>query len=321
VKRRAGKTDTEGYKFHKNPAHRYCQTENKGKEPKIPLLDMKTILEAASAGGYAVGAFNVVNLELLEAVIETAEAHRSPVIVSIGEPHFAYITLENVCLVIRDMAKRATVPVALYLDHGVTETGVLRSIQNGFTSVMFDGSQLSLQENIEQSRRIVEICHPVGVTVEAELGAVGGDETGQIISQADPNLFTDPDIAAQFVNETGIDALAVAIGNAHGKYKGEPKLDFDRLARIRDAVTVPLALHGGSGISEEDFRKAIHLGIAKINFYTGLSQAALVAASAFLQTELTGYHDYPQLMQNIKKAVASTVAEQMEIFGSKNKVA
>lgn len=285
----------------------------------MPLVNLKKLLDPAYKNGYAVGAFNVVNLEFLEAVVETAEANRSPVILNIAEAHFPYMKLENICPLILSMAARASIPVALNLDHGMTKAGVLQALRHGFTSVMFDGSKLSFAENVRHSRDVVELCHPLNVSVEAELGAVGGDEGGALESEADPQYFTDPDQADAFVRQTGVDALAVAIGNAHGRYKGEPKLDFKRLERIKNAVNVPLVLHGGSGISADDFHRACQLGIAKINFYTGMSQAALLSAENSLKEKSAGYHDYPELMQAIKKAVSQIVREQIDIFGSSQK--
>lgn len=282
----------------------------------MPLVSMESILQKAYKYNYAVGAFNVVNLEFLEAIVETAEANRSPVIVAIAEVHFPFVNLENICPMIQSIAQRATVPMALHLDHGLSLTSVQRALANGFTSAMFDGSKLSFEKNVRQTRLVVELCRDHGVSVEAELGAVGGDEGGGLESQANPALFTDPQQAKEFVEKTGIDALAVAIGNSHGKYKGEPRLDFARLQHINELCGVPLVLHGGSGISEADFKRAVSLGIAKINFYTGMSQVALQAASNFMAQSSGRYHDYPMLMLSIKKAVAETVAEQMRIFGS-----
>ncbi|MBN1997400.1 ketose-bisphosphate aldolase [candidate division KSB1 bacterium] len=282
----------------------------------MPLVTMKSVLDRAYKHGYAVGAFNVVNIEFLEAIIETAEERQSPVILSIGEAHFPYIKLENICPAIHAMAAQSPVPIALNLDHGGSFEVIIRAIRNGFTGVMYDGSKLRFEENVANTREIVKLCRPVGVTVEAELGAVGGDEGGGLMSKIDTSLFTDPHQAADFVRLTAIDALAVAIGNAHGKYKGEPMLDFDRLETIRKAVNIPLVLHGGSGISSKDFKQAIGRGIAKINIFTGMSQSALSAAQKFLNTGVEKYHAYPQLMRSIKDAVKKTVSEQIEIFGS-----
>ena len=192
----------------------------------------------------------------------------------------------------------------------------MRALRLGFSSVMFDGSTLSYDENIRQTREVVKMCHAVGVSVEAELGAVGGDEGGALYGHADEAFFTDPKLAREFVDKTGIDALAVAIGNAHGKYKGEPKLDFPRLDAIRQQTGLPLVLHGGSGISDADFRRAIELGIHKINFYTGMSQAALAAVEQRMANRQPLYDEFAELLLGIEEAITDTVAGQMRIFGS-----
>lgn len=285
----------------------------------MPLVPMKGLLKSAHKNGYAVGAFNVVNLEFLEAIIETAETLSSPVILNIAEVHFPFVNLETICPAISALASRTSIPVALNLDHGVSFKAIVRALRNGFSSVMFDGSKLSFEDNIAGTSEIVRVCHAAGVSVEAELGAVGGSESGAVESEADSAFFTEPKQAKTFVKQTGVDALAVAIGNAHGKYKGEPKLDFDRLAAINDAAGIPLVLHGGSGISEADFKKAISLGIAKINIYTDMSQAALRTAFTYLEQSEAHYHALPRLMQEIKKAVSMVVARQIDICGSSNK--
>lgn len=281
----------------------------------MPLVPMKEILDRAFNNHYAVGAFNVVNLEMMEAIIQTAEKHNSPVILNIAQVHFPYIQLEHIFPAIQAMATRAAIPIALNLDHGQDKNAVIRVIRQGFTSVMFDGSRLGWQENIDRTAEVAAICHAVDVSVEAELGAVGGDEGGALESQADAALFTNPEQAGEFVQRTGIDALAIAIGNSHGTYKGEPKLDFDRLQAIRQVAGIPLVLHGGSGISNADFRTAISMGIAKINIYTSMSLAALEAAKTFLNKD-GQYHAFPELMQTIKSAIADVVEQSIDIFGS-----
>jgi fructose-bisphosphate aldolase class II len=282
----------------------------------MPLIDLKTVLYDAYQHKYAVGAFNIINLEFAEAVIAAAEASNSPVIISIAAIHFQYLSLENICPVIRSMAERTRVPVVLNLDHGDSLATAIRAVQNGFTSVMFDGSKLEFAENIRQTAEIVKICHTVGVSVEAELGAVGGAEGGGLVGAVDPSLFTDPVQAVEFLQCTGVDALAVAIGNAHGKYRGKPQLDFQRLESLRDVIGIPLVLHGGSGISDADFRRAVSLGIAKINFYTGMSQAAIETTIQAVQSTGQLYNDYPELLKQVKASVQKVVEEQMSVFGS-----
>ena len=285
----------------------------------MSLVNLKTILDKAYRNQYAVGAFNIINLTFLEAIIEAAQKQNSPVILNIAEVHFPYVTLENIVPVAKMVSERAAVEVALNLDHGLTLEAIHKAIDLGFTSIMFDGSRLDYPENMKQTRAVVELCRPRGISVEAELGAVGGEEGGGLVGSADPSHYTDVDQAREFVRETRIDALAVAIGNSHGKYKGEPCLDFDRLQAIRDATGIPLVLHGGSGISDEDFRKAISLGIAKINFFTGMSQTALNATRAYLNQGQETYNDYPVMINQVKAAVCETVEEQMQIFGSAGK--
>ncbi|MDZ7725198.1 MAG: ketose-bisphosphate aldolase [candidate division KSB1 bacterium] len=284
----------------------------------MPLCDMKRILDHASQNQYAVGAFNIVDVTFLQAIIETAESLNAPVILNIAQVHFPYLNLDLICNTARRMAVQSSIPVALNLDHGQDLNAVLKAIRLGFTSVMFDASGYNYDENVEKTRHCVELCHPLGITVEGELGAVGGDSKGGLTSEADPDLFTDPDRAADFVKKTEIDALAVAIGNSHGQYKGTPRLDFDRLSKIQKNANIPLVLHGGSGLSFSDFQKAIRLGICKINFYTGLSQRALAGARSFLARDQKKYHDYPEMIREIKAAVAQIVAEQIEMFKSHN---
>ena len=282
----------------------------------MALISLAQGLAHAQKQGYALGAFNVLDTHFLRALFAAAEQQRSPFIINIAEVHFKYVTLDQLVEAIKFEAVKHAIPVVLNLDHGLHFEAVMQAIRLGFTSVMFDGSTLSYEENIRQTREVVKAAHAVGVSVEAELGAVGGDEGGALFGEADSEKFTDPLLAAEFVRETGIDTLAVAIGNAHGKYKGEPKLDFDRLAAIREQTGVPLVLHGGSGISDADFRRAISLGIHKINFYTGMSQAALDAVERSLASRNTRYDEFAELLMAVENAICETVMQQMKIFGS-----
>ncbi|WP_288428518.1 ketose 1,6-bisphosphate aldolase [uncultured Pantoea sp.] len=282
----------------------------------MALISLAQGLAHAQKQGYALGAFNVLDTHFLRALFAAAEQQRSPFIINIAEVHFKYVTLDQLVEAIKFEAAKHAIPVVLNLDHGLHFEAVMQAIRLGFTSVMFDGSMLSYEENIRQTREVVKAAHAVGVSVEAELGAVGGDEGGALFGEADSEKFTDPRLAAEFVRETGIDTLAVAIGNAHGKYKGEPKLDFDRLAAIREQTGVPLVLHGGSGISDADFRRAISLGIHKINFYTGMSQAALDAVERSLASRNTRYDEFAELLMAVENAICDTVMQQMKIFGS-----
>ena len=285
----------------------------------MPLISLKQGLAAAKAGSYALGAFNVLDTHFLNALMAAAHTKRSPFIINIAEVHFKYVQLDSLVAAIKAEAHKTDLPIVLNLDHGLHFEAVVQALRLGFTSVMFDGSSLSYEENIRQTKEIVRMCHAVGVSVEAELGAVGGDEGGALYGEADARFFTDPAKAQDFVQKTGIDALAVAIGNAHGKYKGEPKLDFERLQNIRHSAGIPLVLHGGSGISEADFKRAISLGIHKINFYTGMSQAALSSIQNALAHPNEKYDQLGMLLVDMEHAIEGAVAQQMDIFGSAGK--
>ncbi|MCZ7833254.1 ketose 1,6-bisphosphate aldolase [Atlantibacter hermannii] len=282
----------------------------------MALISLADGLAHARQHGYALGAFNVLDSHFLRALFAAAKQERSPFIINIAEVHFKYVSLDSLVEAVKFEAARHDIPVVLNLDHGLHFESVVRALRLGFSSVMFDGSTLSYEENVRQTREVVKMCHAVGVSVEAELGAVGGDEGGALYGEADSAKFTDPSIAREFVDSTGIDALAVAIGNAHGKYKGEPKLDFDRLSAISQQTGIPLVLHGGSGISDADFRRAISLGIHKINFYTGMSQAALGAVERRMADRKPMYDEFAELLLGIEEAITDVVAEQIRTFGS-----
>lgn len=284
----------------------------------MPMLNLRDILATAQNRRFAVGAFNAIDSNFIDAVFAAAQTTQSPVIINMAEVHLPYIDMEATSAYIRAKAERTKLPVCLNLDHGLTLPTIERAIRAGFTSIMFDGSHLPYEDNLAQTRHVVERCHAHGLSVEGELGAVGGDESGALESQADQALYTDIAQAQDFVEKTGIDTLAVAIGNTHGKYQGDPQLDFKRLQNIQNAVGIPLVLHGGSGISDADFRRAISLGICKINFFTGMSQAALHTLRHAIASEDIDkkYHYYLMMMADMQHAIRDTVAEQMHIFGS-----
>lgn len=280
---------------------------------------MKPVLEKAYQQHYAVGAFNIFNLNFLEAVTTAAIDKRSPVILNIAEAHFTYVSLEHITPAIRAIADNSDIDMVLNLDHGLTLAGIERALTNGFTNIMFDGSHLDFEENMSQTKAVVDMCHQQGISVEAELGAVGGVEGGALYGAPDPNKYTNVEQAKIFVQETNVNFLAVAIGNTHGKYKGAPDLDFERLEALKEATGIPLVLHGGSGISDQDFKHSITLGISKINFFTGMSQVALAATSNYMAGAGDTYDDYPLMIQDVRQAVTKVVGEQMDIFGSTGK--
>ncbi len=211
-------------------------------------------------------------------------------------------------------------PVVINLDHGLTDEAIQIAVRHGFSSIMFDGSKLTYEENIDKTKEVVGISHPLGISVEAEIGHVGGGEAEAGEAQeVDTNAFTRIGEVEDFVARTGVDALAVAIGNVHGFYKGEPKLQFELLEQIAAVSKVPLVLHGGSGISDDDFRKAASLGICKINFYTGLSHAVHENLTAYIK-ELDGkYVDLTSYAWNMMNSIQAVAEDRMEVFGSAGK--
>ena len=233
----------------------------------MALVTTKELLLDAQKNGYAVGAFNVENMEMVQAVIEAAEELRAPVIMQTTPSTLKYADPEYFYANVAAAAKMATVPVVMHLDHGSSYELAMRAFRAGYTSIMIDGSHSVLEENIAITKEVVRACHAGNVPVEAELGKVGGKEDDL---DGGAGGYTDPEDAAYFVKETGVDSLAVAIGTAHGVYKGIPKLDIERLSKIREVVDIPLVLHGTSGIPDEDVRECIRRGICKVNYATDL---------------------------------------------------
>jgi fructose-bisphosphate aldolase class II len=278
------------------------------------LVSGKELFQAAKQGGYAVGAFNVNNMEIIQAIIEAAEEEKPPVFLQASQGGIKYAGIEYIAGLAKTAAEKATVPVALNLDHGTSFTQVVQCIRHGFSAVMIDGSQHPYEDNIAITQKVIEVAHPCGVSVEAELGKIGGVEDDIKVESADAT-FTDPKEAAEFVERTKVDALAIAIGTAHGVYKGEPKLDFDRLAEITAATDVPLVLHGASGVGDESIRKAVSLGICKINIDTELRQAFTKAVQEVVHTSPKEF-DPRKLLGPAREAMKEVVRYKMRLFGS-----
>ena len=255
------------------------------------LATLIEVLQEAKRGKYAIGLFNTINLEMIEAAIKAAEDERSPIIIGTAEVLLKYTSLSLLAPSLLAMAKSASVPVVVHFDHGISKAKILEALELGFTSVMFDGSMLPHAVNIQLTKEIVEIARKYRASVEAEIGHVGGDEDGGNDQETDISHYTTVEEAKIFVNATGIDALAVAIGSQHGVYKREPKLDFPRLKAIEQTVQTPLVLHGGSGISDTDFQHAINLGITKINIFTDLT----IAAQRAIQTGIANGKGYLEI--------------------------
>jgi len=278
------------------------------------LVTGKEILLDAQKNGYAVGAFNVNNMEIVQAIIEAAEETNSPVILQASQGGISYAGIEYNAALGKTAAKNAKVPVALHLDHGTDFEQIMLCIRHGFTSVMIDASRFPLEENIAFTKKIVEVAHAVGVSVEAELGKIGGTEDDITVDQKDAT-FTDPQEALRFANETDVDFLAIAVGTAHGVYKGEPKLDFDRIAAIRNKISIPLVLHGSSGVPEEAIKKAISLGISKINIDTDLRIAFANGVKEYIRNNPDNI-DPRKIIGPAKVAMRERIIEKMHIFGS-----
>lgn len=258
------------------------------------LVNLKEILEIAEREKCAVGMFNATGLDSIQAIIRAAEKLNRPVILAHAEVHNVYNDISLVAPVMLAAARNAKVPVCVHLDHGVSMEMIDRAISLGFTSVMIDASALAYDENIRITRNVVAKAHAHNVSVEAELGRLLTGEDGQNDSAGlkPENYYTDPDEAAEFVEQTNIDALAIAFGTAHGFYNSTPKLDFDVIAAVRKNVKVPLVMHGGSGLSDDDFRKAIGAGIRKINYYSYMSKAGYEAAKKVIEQDKSHYfHD------------------------------
>jgi len=303
------------------------------------LVTNKDLLYPARQKAYAVGAFNINNLESLSAVAEAAVEEKSPVIVAVTPSAMKYAGLAYLAKIVKTAAELAPVPMSLHLDHGENFETVSKCVEAGFTSVMIDGSFLKFEENVALTRRVVESAHRKGVSVEAELGRLAGVEESTV--EEKEAVLTDPNAAKEFVEKTGVDALAVAIGTSHGayKFKAEPKLDFERLKLVRGKINTPLVLHGASsvpqwiiekavkygaeltgakGIPEEHIKKAISLGIAKINIDTDLRLAFTATIREFLANSPKEF-DPRKILGPAKEAMKEVIKSKMRLFGSSGK--
>ncbi len=283
------------------------------------LVNMNEVLRPAKKGQYAVGLFNAVNLELARGIISAAESTQSPVIMGSAEILLPYGPLEEISYYLIPMAKKASVPVVVHLDHGLTYDTCVKALKLGFSSIMYDCSTDTYEENVRKVKEMADIAHSYGATIEGELGHVGDNEGSAEGSDHmdDPSkFFTDPALAKDFVEKTGVDALAIAVGNAHGAYKLPPKLDFERIRTIAKTVDVPLVLHGGSGLTDNDFRQAIKDGISKVNIFTDINVAAVEAEFKKFSDMNKGIID---LIPAAVEAVKLATMEKMKLFSSDGK--
>ena len=249
----------------------------------MPLVTSKEMLSKAQKGGYAVGAFNAENMEMVKAIIQAAEELKAPVMIQTTPSTVKYGTVDTYAAIVAAEAKKASVPVCLHLDHGSSFELAMQAMHAGYTSVMIDGSKLDFEANIAETKRVADVAKALDIPCEAELGKVGGKED-DLEAEADTN--TDPQEAKEFVERTGVDSLAVGIGTAHGVYKGEPKLQFDILSQIREVVDIPLVLHGTSGVPDEAVEECIKRGICKVNYATDLRIAFTNGLNKYLAENL-----------------------------------
>ena len=282
----------------------------------MELMTTKQILKKAQEGHYAVGAFNVENMEMVMAVISAAEEMNAPVIMQTTPSTVKYAGLDYFLANVKVAASRANVPVAIHLDHGSSFELASEAFRTGYTSIMIDGSHGDFESNVKLSKSVVDMCKSSGIAVEAELGKVGGKEDD--LDGGDGDIYTDPLEAKAFVERTGVDSLAIAIGTAHGMYKGEPKLDLDRLSEIREVVSVPLVLHGGSGIPDSKVQESIRRGICKVNYATELRIAYTDGIKKYL-SENPNEIDPKKYNKAGFDEVKKFVKEKMRVCGCENK--
>ena len=290
------------------------------------LVSLKELMEDAEKGGYAVGAFNVSNLESLMAIMQAAEETGRGVILNYAEVHAPFLSMEQAALIMLDAAKKAKVPVCVHLDHGSSMESCIQAIRLGFTSVMLDASAEDYETNVRETKGIVRLAHSVGVTVEAELGHIFSSDMGLAESPKEAetlesfdsaeDVYTDPATAKDFVERTGVDVLAIAFGTTHGIYTKKPKLDLERITKIKEAIDIPFVMHGGSGLSKEEFQTAIRNGIRKINYYTYMTLAGGRAVKEALDQkspdENIFFHDIPMIAV---EAMKENVKEAIQVFG------
>lgn len=282
----------------------------------MPLVTTKELLLKAQEGNYAIGAFNVENMEMVQAVIAAAEELNSPVIMQTTPSTVKYADLDYFYANAKVAAQKAKIPAVIHLDHGSSFELAMQALRAGYTSIMIDGSHGSFEENIKVSKAVADACHPSGVCVEAELGKVGGKEDD--LEGGDENPYTDPEQARIFVEQTGVDSLAVAIGTAHGVYKGIPKLDVERLSEIRKVVEVPLVLHGTSGVPDETVKECIRRGICKVNYATDLRIAFTKGVKAVL-AENPDTIDPKKYGARGREEVKQYVMSKIKVCGSEGK--
>ena len=284
----------------------------------MALVHMRDMLSHAYRNGYAVGAFDLVSLDFLQAIVEAAESCQAPVILSLAESHFAYFDFELTMPAVEAAARRAAVPVAIHLDHGASLQSAIDGIRLGCNGVMVDNSLLPLEENIERTRTVVDMAQSCDVPVEGELGYVAGVEGEDAERHPGEIVYTSAEEAWHYVESTRVDFLAVSIGTVHGRMKGHPNLDFERLAQINEALNLPLVIHGGTGLSATQFQRLIANGVAKINYYTALADAAGEKITDNLRGAAKGY---TQCVRDVQTAIRTEVERCIRLWGGAGRAA
>ncbi|KIL41277.1 fructose-bisphosphate aldolase [Gordoniibacillus kamchatkensis] len=286
----------------------------------MALVSMTNMLQGALEGGYAVGQFNLNNLEFTQAILQAAQEEKTPVILGVSEAYIPYMGgLPCIAGMVKALIDHygVTVPVALHLDHGSSYEVCLKALHAGFTSVMIDASHHPLEENIGLTKRVTEAAHALGASVEAELGRITGREDDLVVDEAEA-MYAVPEDCVRLVRETGIDCLAPALGSVHGPYRGQPKLGFERMGEIQRLTALPLVLHGGSGLPDEEIRQAIALGTAKVNVNTDNQMACTAAIRTYLNEHPEAYDPRNYLIP-AREAIKASVKSKIRLFGSTGK--
>lgn len=282
------------------------------------LVNLKEILEKAKEGKYAVGAFNATDLNTARGIIEAAEAEKSPVILQFAEVHEKYISIEQAAAMYLELAESSSVPVCIHLDHGEHFETIIKAMHIGFTSVMVDASAKPFNENVAMTKKVLEIARTLNVSVEAELGIMNAEDGSGALDYGNmDDTYTNLKEAGQFVEQTDVDCLAIAFGTVHGLYKAEPNLNFERIKEIKEQTNKPLVMHGGSGLSDEEYRKSIESGITKINYYSTMAYEVTNGLRNYLNENEEAFL-FDVDMKTIE-LVKENIIEKIRVFGSSNK--
>ena len=282
----------------------------------MPLVSMNEFLPKAKANKFAVGQFNMNNLEFAQAIVEAAMIEKSPFIFGVSEGALKYMGIEFTVAIAEAAAKKSGLPIALHLDHGSSFEVAMKCIRAGFSSVMFDGSHHSFEDNIRMTKEVVKAAHAMGVSVEGELGTIGGVEDDLSVDEEDANL-ANPEEAIRFWEETGVDCVAIAVGTAHGMYAGEPNIRFDIIEKVSSAIPVPVVLHGGSGVPDEMILKSIGVGVGKINVNTE-NQVACTESIREVLSKDSKVYDPRKYLTPARNAMVQVVQSKIKLFGSSN---